>query len=149
MTEPRKIIENFVDSMTRLMELLIKETDILNTSQYNELEPLQTRKLQLAKAYEEAQNRLQQDANVLDYLTTEERADLKALYKKFRGILSENMIFLRGSHDATERVIKLVIDAVKKERGDTLDTAPAFKARPQGYKAYARAETTGPITGHY
>ena len=27
------------------------------------------------------------------------------------------MIVLRGSHDATENVIKLVIDAVKKERG--------------------------------
>ena len=149
MTEPRTIIENFVDSMTGLMELLTEETDILSNSQYKELEPLQTRKLQLAKAYEEAQNRLQQDANVLDHLTVEERADLRALYKKFRGVLSENMIFLRGSHDATERVIKLVIDAVKKERGEASENISAFKARPQGYQAYARAESSGPITGSF
>ena len=30
MTEARLIVENFVDSMTHLMELLIEETSILN-----------------------------------------------------------------------------------------------------------------------
>ena len=139
MTEPRLVIENFVDTMTQLMELLTAETNILNNNNYNELEPIQTRKLHLSKAYEDAQRKLQEQQNSLDCLSEDERQDLRDLYKKFRGVLSENMIVLRGSHDATERVIELVIDAVKKERGTQTQSTPAFKARPQGYKAYASA----------
>ena len=139
MTEPRLVIENFVDTMTQLMELLTAETNILNNNNYNELEPIQTRKLHLSKAYEDAQRKLQEQQNSLDCLNEDERQDLRDLYKKFRGVLSENMIVLRGSHDATERVIELVIDAVKKERGTQTSSIPAFKARPQGYKAYANA----------
>ena len=139
MTEPRLIIENFVDTMTQLMELLTAETNILNNNNYNELGSVQTRKLHLSKAYEDAQRKLQEQQNSLDCLSEDERQDLRDLYKKFRGVLSENMIVLRGSHDATERVIELVIDAVKKERGSQTQSIPAFKARPQGYKAYANA----------
>ena len=139
MTEPRLVIENFVDTMTQLMELLTAETNILNNNNYNELGSVQTRKLHLSKAYEDAQRKLQEQQNSLDCLSEDERQDLRDLYKKFRGVLSENMIVLRGSHDATERVIELVIDAVKKERGTQTQSTPAFKARPQGYKAYASA----------
>ena len=139
MTEPRLVIENFVDTMTQLMELLTTETNILNNNNYNELEPIQTRKLHLSKAYEDAQRKLQEQQNSLDCLNEDERQDLRDLYKKFRGVLSENMIVLRGSHDATERVIELVIDAVKKERGSQTQSIPAYNARPQGYKAYASA----------
>ncbi|MBH68614.1 MAG: hypothetical protein CMM58_09705 [Rhodospirillaceae bacterium] len=142
MVDHRAVVERFVGSMTSLMELLVQETAILTANKYKELEPLQTRKVQLAKAYEDAQNSLQENANTLDHLTSEERDDLKLLYKKFRGVLSENMIVLRGSHDATDRVIKLVIDAVKKERGMSPESSTAFKSRPQGYQAYTRAENT-------
>ena len=38
MTEARLIVENFVDSMTHLMELLIKETSILNDKDFDGLE---------------------------------------------------------------------------------------------------------------
>ena len=139
MTEPRLVIENFVDTMTQLMELLTAETNILNNNNYNELGSVQTRKLHLSKAYEDAQQKLQEQQNSLDCLSEDERQDLRDLYKKFRGVLSENMIVLRGSHDATERVIELVIEAVKKERGSQTQSIPAFKSRPQGYKAYASA----------
>ena len=37
MTEARLIVENFVDSMTHLMELLIKETSILNDKDFDGL----------------------------------------------------------------------------------------------------------------
>jgi len=139
MTEARLIVENFVDSMTHLMELLIKETSILNDKDFDGLESIQSRKLHLSRVYEDAQKRLQEQRDSVNCLNEEEREDLRKLYKKFRGVLSENMIVLRGSHDATENVIKIVIDAVKKERGIAAHTAPAFKARPQGYKAYANA----------
>ena len=114
MTEARLIVENFVDSMTHLMELLIKETSILNDKDFDGLESIQSRKLHLSRVYEDAQKRLQEQRDSVNCLNEEEREDLRKLYKQFRGVLSENMIVLRGSHDATENVIKIVIDAVKK-----------------------------------
>ena len=80
MTEPRLVIENFVDTMTQLMELLTAETNILNNNNYNELEPIQTRKLHLSKAYEDAQRKLQEQQNSLDCLSEDERQDLRDLY---------------------------------------------------------------------
>ena len=60
MTEARFIVENFVDSMTHLMELLIKETSILNDKDFEGLESIQSRKLHLSRVYEDAQKRLQE-----------------------------------------------------------------------------------------
>ena len=94
MTEARLIVENFVDSMTHLMELLIKETSILNDKDFDGLESIQSRKLHLSRVYEDAQKRLQEQRDSVNCLNEEEREDLRKLYKKFRGVLSENMIVL-------------------------------------------------------
>lgn len=134
--EQRQLIEHFVDSMNRLMELLQNETNILNTHIYKELDSLQMQKVRLTKSYLNAQDNLQNAPDSLSCLREEERADLKILYKRFRNVLSENMLTLRGSYDATERVVNIVIEAVKKQRGVSTNSE-AFSARPQGYAAYS------------
>jgi hypothetical protein len=134
--EQRKIIENFANSMNNLMALLQDETNILNTYIYKELDSLQMRKVQLTKSYLNAQENLQNSPGSLACLEEKERTDLKILYKKFRNVLSENMLTLRGSYDATERVVNIVIEAVKKQRGVSTNSE-AFSARPQGYAAYS------------
>jgi hypothetical protein len=138
--EQRQIIEHFTDSMSKLMELLQDETNILNTHIYKELDSLQMRKAQLTKSYLNAQDNLQNAPDSLTCLEEEERADLKILYKKFRNVLSENMLTLRGSYDATERVVNIIIEAVKKQRGVSINSE-AFSARPQGYAAYSLTKT--------
>ena len=137
--EQRNLVENFVESMSQLMELLQQETEILNSQVYEEIDPLQTRKVQLTRYYLDAQKNIQDMPDTLTSLSDIERADLKILYKKFRNVLSENMLTLRGAYDATERVVNLVIDAVKKQRGYAKNTK-AFGSRPQGYAAYTAAE---------
>ena len=140
--EQRKIAEAFVESMSQLMEILQTETDILNTQVYEGIDTLQARKVQLTKHYLEAQNKMQDSPGGITHLNDIERADLRVLYKKFRNTLSENMLTLRGSYDATDRVVNLVIDAVKKQRGVTKKNIEAFAARPQGYAAYSPSEST-------
>jgi hypothetical protein len=50
------------------------------------------------------------------------------------------MLSLRGAHDATDRIIKLIIDAVKEQRG--VKTAPsAFGRRGKGYAAYSNPQS--------
>ena len=77
MTEARLIVENFVDSMTHLMELLIKETSILNDKDFDGLESIQSRKLQLSRVYEDAQKRLQEQSDAVTCLNEQEREDLR------------------------------------------------------------------------
>ena len=139
--EQRRIVESFVESMNQLMEILQTETDILNTQVYEGIDTLQARKVQLTKHYLEAQNKMQDSPDVVTHLNETERNDLKILYKKFRNTLSENMLTLRGSYDATDRVVNLVIEAVKKQRGVTKKNIEAFAARPQGYAAYSTPES--------
>ena len=139
--EQRRIVEAFVESMSQLMEILQMETDILNTQIYEGIDTLQARKVQLTKSYLEAQNKMQASPDVITCINDTERADLRVLYKKFRNTLSENMLTLRGSYDATDRVVNLVIEAVKKQRGVTRKNIEAFAARPQGYAAYSAPES--------
>ena len=86
--EQRNLVENFVESMSQLMELLQKETEILNSQVYEEIDPLQTRKVQLTRYYLDAQKNIQDMPDTLTSLSDIERADLKILYKKFRNVLS-------------------------------------------------------------
>ena len=138
--DPKQIVQSFAESMSGLMDLLLQENAILARRSYKDLDSLQSKKNQLAKAYAEVQNTVQHDPGVFDSLSTEERTDLRALYKRFRTVLSENMLALRGAHDATDRVIKLIIDTVKEQRG--VKSAPAaFGPRVRGYAAYSTPMT--------
>jgi hypothetical protein len=134
--DAKQIVLAFAESMTGLMEILIQENEIVQSRKYSELAPLQSRKAQLAKGYEEAQRLIEGNLEVLDVLDPEERSNLRKLYKRFRDVLATNMLSLRGAHDATDRIIKLIIDAVKEQRG--VKTAPsAFGHRAKGYGAYS------------
>ena len=62
MTEARLIAE-IVDSMTHLMELLIKETSILNDKDFDGLNQSSSRSL--SRVYEDAQTRLQEQRDWL------------------------------------------------------------------------------------
>jgi hypothetical protein len=138
--DARQIVVTFTENMNALMEILLQENSYLKARKFKDIEKLQSKKTQLAKGYSEAQLRIESDLEVLDVLSTAERTDLRKLYKLFRDTLAENMLALRGAHDATDRVIKLIIDAVKEQRG--VKTAPsAFGPRSNGYAAYSNPQT--------
>jgi hypothetical protein len=138
--DAKQIVITFAESMTGLMEILIKENEAIKAHKYSDIGPLQSRKVQLAKGFDEAQRQIEANLEILDVLDQEERSDLRKLYKRFRDTLATNMLSLRGAHDATDRIIKLIIDAVKEQRG--VKTAPAaFCRRGNGYAAYSTPQT--------
>jgi hypothetical protein len=138
--DAKQIVISFAESMNGLMEVLIQENDLIQSRKYSDLASLQSRKVQLAKGFEEAQRRVEGDLEVLNALDESERTDLRKLYKKFRDVLAQNMLSLRGAHDATDRIVKLIIEAVKEQRG--VKTAPsAFGPRGNGYAAYSNPQS--------
>ena len=61
---------------------------------------------------------------------------MRDLYQRFRCALSDNMLALRSSHDAAERVVSLIMESVRKQRGIDAE-APSFGKPRTGYAAYA------------
>lgn len=130
------VIEAFRESMIGLMKLLNEETALLKKRDFKPLDKIQARKRQLAIAYEKHQTAVKAHPELLETISTDERSELRDLYKRFRSALSDNMLALRSSHDAAERVVGLIMDAVRKQRGITEDM-PSFGKVRTGYAAYA------------
>ncbi|EDP65293.1 hypothetical protein BAL199_02064 [alpha proteobacterium BAL199] len=132
---PRDLIQLFVESMAQLTAVMRHEIELIRGREFTKLEDVQRRKAQIAKGYHDHQTRLRKNLAALDALSDEERTDLRKLYASFRETLSENMIALKSAHDATDRVVKMVISGVKKARGVTgPDVRPGKPVR--GYAAY-------------
>lgn len=141
--DPRQTIQAFVETMTGLMAIMRNEIDLLAARQYDELPKLQARKSQLAKVYEINQAKLRADPSLVECLSAEERGDLRQLFKAFRETLSDNMLALRAAHDAADRVVKLIISAVKKQRG--ISDAPQGYGNPKRKGAYPNRAAPQPV----
>ncbi|MEQ8332926.1 hypothetical protein [Nisaea sp.] len=130
------IVEAFRESMIGLMKLLNEETALLKKREFKTLDKLQARKRQLSITYDKHQTAMRNHPEVLDDVPDDERAELRDLYQRFRCALSDNMLALRSSHDAAERVVSLIMESVRKQRGINADT-PTFGKTRTGYAAYA------------
>lgn len=129
------IVEAFRESMIGLMKLLNEETALLKKREFKTLDKLQARKRQLSITYDKHQTAMRSHPEVLDEVPDDERAELRDLYQRFRCALSDNMLALRSSHDAAERVVSLIMESVRKQRGINAD-APTFGKTRTGYAAY-------------
>ncbi|NQW12137.1 MAG: hypothetical protein HQ481_19910 [Alphaproteobacteria bacterium] len=145
--DARDMIRHFVESMTQLMAVMQREIDLVKQKSFHEIEKLQRHKSQLSKAYETHQARLHQDISVLGALDADERSELRELYARFRETLSENMLALKATQDATDRVIKMIIGGVKKARGITASAPSPIGRSPSGYAAYAQTGGGGGVVG--
>lgn len=130
------IIDAFRESMIGLMKLLNEETELLKKREFKTLDKLQARKRQLAISYEKHQTAVRRHPEVLELIPSEDRTALRDIYQRFRCALSDNMLALRSSHDAAERVVSLIMESVRKQRGITTETVPAFGKTRTGYDAY-------------
>ena len=102
---PRDTLQQFVESMTQLIKLMQHETEVVRARDYTKLESIQRQKSALYKSYDNSQNMIQKDLSILDALPKEERSELRALYARFREVLSENMLALKASQDAADRAV--------------------------------------------
>lgn len=130
------IIDAFRESMIGLMKLLNEETAMLKRREFKSLDKLQARKRQLSISFEKHQTAMRSHPEVLELIPADDRTSLRELYQRFRCALSDNMLALRSSHDAAERVVSLIMDSVRKQRGITAEE-PAFGRPRTGYAAYS------------
>ncbi len=137
MSEVRSL-EGFVEVMSSLMALMRHEIDLIKERRIGEIGALQSRKGRMTKAYEDHQRAIQKNPALLDALSEDERSDLRALYKRFRETLSDNMVAIRATQQATDRVVKSIITAVKHKRGlPDVETKPGVGRHGRASAAYA------------
>ncbi|UUX50493.1 flagellar protein FlgN [Nisaea acidiphila] len=130
------IIDAFRESMIGLMKLLNEETELLKKREFKTLDRLQARKRQLAISFEKHQTEMRKHPEVLEMIPSDDRTALREIYNRFRCALSDNMLALRSSHDAAERVVSLIMESVRKQRGITADAIQSFGKTRTGYDAY-------------
>ncbi len=146
--DSRELIQHFVESMTQLMALMRKETELVRDKQYDQVEKIQRHKVKLSQAFEIHQRAIKENLSAIDTLSTEERSELRSLYQVFRETLSENMLALKAAQDATDKMVNLIISGVRKARGlpETASAQTGRKASVQrGYGAYAAAGSAGQL----
>ena len=131
------------------MKLLNEETALLKKREFKTLDKLQARKRQLSLSFDKHQTAVRAHPEVLDNVPDDDRTELRNLYQRFRCALSDNILALRSSHDAAERVVSLIMESVRKQLWQAPDrlcslcaARPADRGRQQ--KSLIRA-LTAPI----
>ena len=134
--DTRATLEAFVETMSALMAVLGEETELLKEKRLKDMRTIQNRKSQLSREYAQHQETVYRNPALLRTLSEGERSDLRALYKRVRTILSDNMLALRAAHDSTDRVIKVFVETVRKKRGIPENPPPRGMRGREGYGAY-------------
>lgn len=146
MMDPRELIQHFVESMTQLMALMRQEIEMVHTKRFEHIEQIQRHKVKLTKAFEAHQTALRKDTSAVAALSDDERSELRALYQAFRETLSENMLALKAAQDTADRVVKMIINGVRKSRGLPEETVKTTRGpAPRGYGAYSAAGSAGKL----
>lgn len=100
---------------SQLVHAIRRETAALREMRIGELEPLQNEKARLIELYRASLERLRTGAARITQ-EEESRGELRAVTAELADAAAENERLLRASRTATERVVRVVVDAVRKHR---------------------------------
>lgn len=104
---------------SRLISVLEREIEMLRAMKPVEMQNLQQDKLVLAAAYESALEALGTDPALLETIEPAVRNELREAMERFQTVLSANERALRAARDATDQVLRHIVDEVERQRGTT------------------------------
>lgn len=113
---------------TELIGAIRRETAALREMQFRELEPLQKEKARLVTLYRNELEQLRTGAAKL-HPDSERKAELRAATAELADAAAENEKQLRASRTATERVMKVLVDAVRRHRRESSGYTAAATTR--------------------
>lgn len=99
----------------RLAQLLAQEADLLAAMKIQDIAPLQKEKIMLTKAIELQLQRIQKYPEMLDFITDEERAELRDLVEIFDEVKAENYTRLLAAREVNQRVVEAITEAVNEQ----------------------------------
>jgi len=105
---------------TNLCELIEVENEALRNHDTVTVRELAENKEALARFYEKAVQPMADEPTLLDTLEPEQKDDLKALGARLAGLIAANAMMLKAEMEARERVMGVVVNAVRQQNANTI-----------------------------
>jgi uncharacterized damage-inducible protein DinB len=134
-------IADLIQITHRLSDLLQRESDLLRARKPAEMDAVRQEKLALAAAYENHVRALRSQPEMLAEATPEQRGQLKSAFERFEKILRENERGLRAAKEASDQVLRAIVDEVDRQRRQNLPYSANGNAGAQ-----AAATTRPPVS---
>lgn len=131
-TDARMVAQTLLDTMTSLLAVIERETELVRAGNVREAMRLEPQKTDLSRRYASAITHLKISQ---PYMATATPDLLKALHQHhdvFRGMLQVNLTVLATSHAVTEGIVRGVNTEMQRRNA------------PQTYNAYGQRSVPGP-----
>jgi flagellar biosynthesis/type III secretory pathway chaperone len=112
----RPSAEGLIDIASRLIVVLERETALLREMKAGEIGALQPEKTRLIAAYEERSRGLNAHGQSLGVLEAAVRQELRETISRFDDAAKDNALALRAAHQANERLMQAIVDALNQQR---------------------------------
>lgn len=112
----RPSARGLIEIASRLIVLLERETALLRAMKAGEIGALQPEKSRLIAAYEERTRGLSAHGEELGFLEAAVREELHDTIARFNEAAKDNALALRAAHQANERLMQAIVDALSQQR---------------------------------
>ncbi len=120
-----KRMTDLVNVTTRLIDVLERENELLRERRYNELNLILDEKETIARVYQARIMGLEENPDVLNDATEEDRGHLRELAQKVDTLMAQNARMLEVAMVVSKRIVDLVAEAVK----DAQPTSGAYSKK--------------------
>ncbi len=128
-----EIIVDLLRVSERLTALMEREIDMIREMDPAEMKALHDGKAGLAAAYEARLRNVSEDPSLLDTLNDEVRGALRSLTERFAETLNRNERSLHAARQATDAMLRTVVNAVAKQQREKAGYSPRGNhAAPSG-----------------
>jgi hypothetical protein len=112
--EVSKRMADLVNVTTRLIDVLERENALLRERRHSELPLILDEKETIARVYQARIMGLEENPDVLDEASAEDRSGLMELAQKVDGLMAQNARYLEVAMTVSKRIVDLVAEAVKE-----------------------------------
>lgn len=117
---PGDLVERVLLVSTQLLDVITRETELLETQQPLRIGELQAEKIRLANEYAMDIQAISLRKEMLDRAPAEKIARLKVAMTKLDAGLARNRNVLGAAKSVSERILKSVADSVNEQKAPTL-----------------------------
>lgn len=128
-------VRDLISVCTSLIELLTRETKMLEDMRPGEIGALQDEKATLALSYQQQTSQLTADPNCLKVVEPVLRDELKTVLTRIEDICATNEKAIQIARATNERVIRCIVDAVSDHKTKAKTYGPDGAHSTKGKKA--------------
>jgi len=128
--EARKIAENLMESMSMLLAVIERETELVRAGKVREAMMLEPQKSELSRCYGVAVAYLKASQNYLKQSAPELLTALHRHHETFRAMLQVNLTVLATAHAVSEGIVRGVNTEIQRRNIPNTYTAAGQRAQP-------------------